>query len=58
MLGHVLHFELAVELTGKNKYQEAVQELTKALQLQPRYFPALLNRGTIHSLLRLWPLAV
>lgn len=51
------HFQHAIELTAKNKYQEAINELTKALEYNPRHFGSYLNRGTIFTLLKLWPLA-
>lgn len=51
------HFQYAIELTAKNKYQEAINELTKALECNPRHFGSYLNRGTIFTLLKLWPLA-
>jgi tetratricopeptide (TPR) repeat protein len=58
ILNYHLHFKHAIELTVQNKYQEAIEELTKGLELNPKHFASLLNRGTIYSLLQLWPFAI
>lgn len=45
-----VHLNRAVVLTGDlSRADEAEQELRKALEIAPRYFPALLNLGGLHE---------
>lgn len=52
-----LEFDSAFDFSSEDKYLEAIKHYGRALNQNPRHFPSLINRGTIYSLLKLWPLA-